>query len=315
MKGIISVDGGGTKSEILIVTSDGNVKYRAIVPSSNPNDIGMDIAFNNLDKGLKEALTFANEQDIEIVSIFLGIAGIEFGDSIGILKSKLIESLSYENIYVDGDLASVVELGLGEVNSGLVIISGTGFNMALKDNSKITNIGGWGYLPDDYLSGFDLGKDALIYASRAINGVGEGTILVELFEKELGHTLWYSMADIYRGGVTKVASFSKLVMNGYRCKDNVCVNIVNKRVDYLTSVIKKIMSKLEEKNIVLFGGIFENNKEIVERISNNLGNEYKINITTRKTVYGAVKVAFKHTDLVLNDDFEDTFVKSYSEVK
>ena len=314
MKGIISVDGGGTKSEILVVTSDGNVVYRSLVPSSNPNDIGMDIAFNNLNAGLKDALTFSSSNGIEIVSIFLGIAGIEFGNSISVLKEKLINSLEYKNIYVDGDLASVVELGLGELDSGLVIISGTGFNMALKDNDKITNIGGWGYMPDDYLSGFDLGRDALIYASRAINKVGEDTILVDLFEKELGNTLWYSMADIYKGGVTRVASFSRLVMEGYRSSDKVCTNIVNNRVDYLTSVIEKIMSNLNEKNIVLFGGVFEHNKEIVDRISNNLGSKYKISITTKKTVYGAVKVAFKYSKLILNDDFESNFLESYNEV-
>lgn len=314
MKGIISVDGGGTKSEILVVSSDGIVLYRAIVPSSNPNDIGMDIAFNNLDKGLKDALSFSASNNIEVVSIFLGIAGIEFGNSMSVLKEKLIASLSYENIHVDGDLASVVELGLGELDYGLVIISGTGFNMALKDKTTITNIGGWGYMPDDYLSGFDLGKDALIYASRAINKVGEDTVLVELFEKELGHTLWYSMADIYKGGVTRVASFSKLVMQGYRRSDKVCTEIVNKRVDYLTSVIEKIMTNLKEKNIVLFGGVFEHNKEIVDRISNNLGNDYKISITTKKTVYGAVKVAFKYSSLELKEDFENNFISSYKEV-
>ena len=61
MKGIISIDGGGTKSEILVVTSDGNVRYRALTGASNPNDIGMEIAFNNLNNGLNDALIFARK--------------------------------------------------------------------------------------------------------------------------------------------------------------------------------------------------------------------------------------------------------------
>ena len=314
MKGIISVDGGGTKSEILVVTSDGNVVYRDIVGPSNPNDIGMDVAFNNLNAGLKKAMDFAYEKKIEIVSMFLGIAGIEFGDSLSVLKDKLITSLEFSELYVDGDLASVVELGLGDLDTGLVIISGTGFNMALKKKNEVINIGGWGYLPDDYLSGYDLGKDALIYASRAINEVGENTILVDLFKKELGHSLWYSMADIYKGGITKVASFSRLVMQGYRQEDRVCLNIVNKRVDHLTNVIKSKMDDLSEKNIVLFGGVFEHNKEIVDRIKQNLGESYKISITTKKTVYGAVRVALKKANLTLDSNFEETFINSYKEV-
>ena len=316
MKGIISIDGGGTKSEILVVTSDGTIRYRSLTGASNPNDIGMEIAFNNLNNGLSNALVFSKENDIEIVSIFLGIAGIEFGDSMTVLKEKLVDSLKLDNLYIHGDLASVVELGLGNLDKGLVIISGTGFNMALKDENQIINIGGWGYLPDDYLSGFDLGKDALIYASRAINGVGDNTILVDLFKRELGHDLWYSMADIYKGGITRVASFSKLIMEGYRNNDSVCLNIVNKRVDYLSSVISNKMNYIKGiKNVVLFGGIFENNKEIVDRLTNNLGSDYKISITTKKTVYGATMVAFRHSKLKLDDDFEDNFIKSYKEVK
>ena len=52
----------------------------------------------------------------------------------------------------------------------------------------------------------------------------------------------------------------------------------------------------------------------MDRISNNLGSEYKISITTKKTVYGAVKVAFKYSKLTLNDDFESNFLESYNEV-
>ena len=314
MRGIISLDGGGTKSELLIVNDLGIVLYRNVVKSSNPNDIGMDIAFNNLNDALTRALIFSSENNIEIVSIFLGIAGIEFGDSIEVLKNKLISSLNYKNIYVDGDLRSVVELGLGDLDSGLVIISGTGFNMAFKNENKITNIGGWGYLADDYLSGFDLGKDALVYASRAINGVGKNTILVELLEKELSHTLWYSMANIYRGGVSKIASFSKLVMEAYKLNDEVAVNIVNNRVNYLVSTIESIMEKSSEKNVVLFGGIFEHNKVIVDSIMNKLGDNYNVSVTNKKTVYGATKVAFKYANIRLDNDFDNNFITSYKKV-
>ena len=66
MKGIISIDGGGTKSEILVVTSDGTIRYRSLTGASNPNDIGMEIAFNNLNNGLSNALVFSKENDIEI---------------------------------------------------------------------------------------------------------------------------------------------------------------------------------------------------------------------------------------------------------
>ena len=314
MKAFIAVDGGGSKTELVLVDILGNVLMREIVNCTNPNDVGMDSAFLTLKHGLEKMLEFVENKEIDILKIFLLIAGIEFGDSKELLKQRLVESLNFENIYIDGDLASVKESGLKDKDNGVVIISGTGFNMAIKRNNEFRNIGGWGYLADDYLSGFDLGKDALIRASNAINGVGKETILVDMLEKHFSNTLWFSMKEIYDSGIKGVASLSKIVIEAYKLNDVVAKEIVDSRVNKLAKIIKMNTKKIVGNiDVVLFGGIFENNPLIVEKLSKKLSKKYILKVSNEKTIYGAISLGYR--DLKLNNkEFYLNFDNSYKGV-
>ena len=313
MKGFIAVDGGGTKTEVLLVDVSGTIHNRAIVDCTNPNDVTMDKSFLTLKNELVKMMKVAKKKKLELAGIYLLIAGIEFGDSKQILKDRLTKALKFSNIEIDGDLASVKEAGLYKDNDGVVIISGTGFNMAIKSEGKFFGVGGWGHLADNYLCGFTLGKEALNASSRAINGVGNQTILVDLLEKKLGKSLWFSMAEIYEGGVKKVASFAPLVIEAYNQKDPVSVRIVDDRINSLINDIKVSTKDVKKPlKVCLFGGIFEHNAFIRERLSNGLGKEYKIEIIDKKPIYGVVYFAMKHLG-ELNDEFTIKFDKSYKE--
>ena len=131
MKSFIVVDGGGTKSEILLVDVCGHIYHRLVTHSSNPNDVTMNVAFNRLFEAIQKMVDLSKEDRLELVKIYLLIAGIEFGDSKNILKQRLEEKVGIECV-VDGDLASVKEAGLFDKDNGVAIISGTGFNMIIK---------------------------------------------------------------------------------------------------------------------------------------------------------------------------------------
>ena len=310
MEAFIAIDGGGSKTELVLVDILGNILSRKVVNCSNPNDVGMDDAFSTLNSAIKEMLA---ETSIEVKKIFLLIAGIEFGDSKKILKERLANSIGIKDIHIDGDLASVKECGLGNRSDGIVIISGTGFNMAIKKDNEFTNVGGWGYLCDDYLSGFDLGKDALVYSSRAINGVGEKTILVDMLEKHFSNSLWYSMKEIYDNGIKGVASLSKLVVEAYKLGDSVAKNIIHTRVERLVNTIKSSNGISEEiLPVVLFGGVFENNSFIVEMLKQKLGSNYHVSVSNSKTIYGAVSIGYKSYNLD-DKNFYSNFDNSYKE--
>jgi len=315
MKGFIAVDGGGSKTEIVLCDEFGNVLKHEIVNCSNPNDVSMEVSVLTLSKAIKPLFKVAKKNKLIIDNISLLIAGIEFGNSKAILKEELVKKLKFNNLYVDGDLASVKECGLSSKENGIVIISGTGFNMSIKHNHTFIPIGGWGYMADDYLSGFDLGKDALIACSRAINKVNEDTILVEMLENHFNSSLWYAMKQIYESGIKGVASLSRFVMEAYNKKDKVAREIVDNRITKLVNVIKeKNPIKNEKTDVVLFGGIFENNNVIVNKLSKLLGENYHISVSKKKTIYGAVSIARKMINEEIHKGFYNNFDKSYKDL-
>ena len=313
MKGIIAIDGGGSKTELVLVSAGGGVCYRDISSCSNPNDIGIGKSVAVLTNIIKKAIDKSYELKINIECIMLAIAGVEFGNIADCLKNQIQANLGVDNLVIKGDLASVIELHLADKDNGVVIISGTGFNMAFKEDNKIFTVGGWGHIPDNYLSGFDLGKDALIAAARAIDGVGENTVLVERLKEYYNHNLWYSMDEIYKSGIKGVASLSKVVINGYKDNDLVCKRIVNERVMNLAQVIK-VKTNSQSRDIFLCGGIFENNAIVVNKLSEYLGDDYRLYITTDKTICGATRLAIKHVNITINEEFLRTFDASYKEV-
>ena len=150
----------------------------------------------------------------------------------------------------------------------------------------------------------------------AINKVGKDTLLVKLLENHFSHSLWYSMAQIYNEGIKGVASLSKLVVEAYKAGDEVAMNIVDKRIDKLASVILNSTNNCTfPMKVCLFGGIFENNQFIVEKLQSILTERYSLQVTRSKTVYGAVSLALRLFNGEVNKEFLDNFDKEYKGAK
>ena len=68
----LGIDGGGTKTEFAVISSDGGVVARSVKSGCNPNDVGYSRALAVIREGIDSIL--ADYQSIN--AAFLGIAGI-----------------------------------------------------------------------------------------------------------------------------------------------------------------------------------------------------------------------------------------------
>ena len=75
MKGLIAVDGGGTKTEFILADEKGNVLTRNIYAGTNLNSVPLDEAFLTLAKGVRDSFYSAQKNNIEISGAFFGLAG------------------------------------------------------------------------------------------------------------------------------------------------------------------------------------------------------------------------------------------------
>lgn len=188
-KYVLGVDGGGTTTRAVIMSTDGESTYGGRAGPSNPITVGVDRALASI-LGAVDAASEAGNVSRFLASR-LGIAGTDRSR----LRQELLAGLpaSYGDAVIISDAASALAGATG-LKPGVVVIAGTG-SIAYGENKagEHARAGGWGWRLGDEGSGYTIGSNAIMAALRAHDGYGPGTALAA---KILGHLGLGSMEDI-----------------------------------------------------------------------------------------------------------------------
>lgn len=304
MKYIIGVDGGGTKTEVAVCDLTGKVHTRLKGGSSNPNDIGNEAMLKVVGDLIERALPF----DCEEAFAGLGISGIFTAGSENYLcdgLKKRFPFLRAVKAYSDKDSA----LNCAFNGDGCIVIIGTGSVGAVKKGDKLINIGGGGYLIDDALSGFDLGREVLNAVLCDNDGIGDKTLLTALFYEKTGENIRDHLKTVYKRGKAYIASFSPLVFAALSAGDGVADSIMKKCVRGFERLLSAVCKAWGETpcEIVLFGGLTAQIEVISRYLSEDITRKVKLSFPELPVIYGLVK-EFSLRD----DDFKENFASSYA---
>lgn len=285
MEYVIGVDGGGTKTEVVVCDKKGNVVARVIGGSSNPNDIGND----NMLKVVGDLMEKALPTDCAKADIGLGISGLFVAGSEKFLcdgLKKRFPFLDCTKAYSDKDAA----LNCAYDGDGCIVIIGTGSVGVVKKNGVVKNLGGGGYLIDDALSGFDLGREVLNAVLCANDGIGEKTILTDFFNEKAGENIRTHLKTVYQKGKAYVASFAPLIFTALEKNDKVAEDIMKKCVlgfERLLLAIYKTWGKKCE--ITFFGGLTKQLDVIKVYLSEDIKEKVVLELPTKPITYGLIK--------------------------
>lgn len=303
---LVAVDGGGTKTEFLLLNNKGEIKNQILLSGSNPNVVGAQITFEIIKKGI-EYFCVPKEK---IIGVFVGIAGC------GVSKNK--EKISYllnecypdAKIQVNSDIFNVLGTVEAEQNS-VAAISGTGSTVCAYSNNSLHRIGGWGYLFESKGSGFAIGRDALNLTLSYEDGLEENSLVAQLVQNRLGSTVWEKLDEIYKKGQREVASFAPLVFEAYKKDDKKANEILEQNYKYFASLINLAFEKYNCSNsVILSGGLLKEREVIVPIIKKYLSKEVKIIVPEFNQIYGAGIQCLKLCGID-NSVFRKTFEKEY----
>lgn len=172
----LGVDGGGSKTLAIVVDAQGQERGRGQSGSSNYAAVGVQQAVAHLRAAAEEAAQAAGSS-LPLKAAWLGLAGVDRPEDVALL-SPLLEPLA-EQIHLTND-AELVLSGL-ERSVGVALIAGTGSIALGRDaDGNTTRAGGWGHILGDEGSGYEIGRLALQAASRAADGRGQATLLLNL---------------------------------------------------------------------------------------------------------------------------------------
>lgn len=262
---VLGIDGGGTKTDAILVSPDGSLVTEEHAGPTNLQIVGTNQAATTIIKLIQDCCKKAGNSTSYIQSIVLGLAGA--GRSID--KSTLLEELAsiasqynlhLPNIIIETDARIALEAAFAS-SFGIVLIAGTGsIALGKGEDGKLYRAGGWGRILGDDGSGYAVALKALNAAIRSFEGRGDKTVLNNLALEHFKVTLLDDLVTkIYRENVD-VASFVPKVFQAEQEFDHVAHNILFSQANELAELVRVLIGQMKPKRkipVALMGGLLE----------------------------------------------------------
>src|SRR5216683_6200991 len=170
MRWVLGFDGGGTKTDCVLMDESGAVAARSRSGASNPTSFGAEVSLAALSGAASDALRTAGRSEKDVAYLVAGISYAVFCLKKKTLQLGLQPGFPNATILITSDL--VLSLGAtGEIPS-VVVIAGTGSAVLGRTAPfELARAGGFGPVIGDPGSAYDIGRKAVAMCfQKHLNG-------------------------------------------------------------------------------------------------------------------------------------------------
>jgi glucosamine kinase len=299
------IDGGGTRTRLVLVHEDGAVAGYAEGASYSFMDRGIDGARAELRRLWASAWQSAGEAVRPVDGLFMGTGSV-LSEADARTNCDLAVELGLVSrtsaVRADNDAWNAHAGGL-EGRPGILLIAGTGsacFGRAA--DGRTWRAGGWGYLLHDAGSGHALGQAAMVAATRDADGRGQPTALTPFVCRELGIA---GMQEIFRrvhfDGLSRadVAALAPGVVGLADAGDEVATAILARAAAELAEMIVTVARRLnmDQPELAFTGGLVTGAPSFRRRLLDELRlwlAGHRLATGGLAPVFGAVLLAVEH---------------------
>jgi N-acetylglucosamine kinase-like BadF-type ATPase len=192
MQFVLGFDGGGTKTDCVLMDAAGKILARAQAGPSNPLRVGFGAAIGAVRDAARQAVAAAGNilaQGSTASAICAGLAGAGPTDSAEKLRVLLVAEFPQSKIQICTDL----DLALAAAGDGpaIVLLAGTGsFAVGRNSTGETARAGGYGSQIGDEGSAYDIGRRAVLAAMHENDRIGSDSALGQRLLRELGCANW-----------------------------------------------------------------------------------------------------------------------------
>ena len=301
---LIGIDGGGTKTDLILLEKDGTLKKRLICGGCSVSELGAQTAAKRLMSYITDLLSDFGGQSAEVDALFAGLSGGGNADSAGHISAVLKNAFpNIASVRTAGDTLSALYAGVG-TEDGMVVIAGTGSSCYVRHNGQYSLVGGWGHLIDDAGSGFWLGKEALNAALREKDGRGGKTVLTPMVDKRLGKDVRTCIGALYAGGKPMIASFAPLVLEAAGFGDRIAKEILYRAADELALLIRAGAELIDKKpcRAALAGSLWKS-ELLLSEVSLLLNDDFILLPLSVPPVLGSAMAAAEDAGIIITPTF------------
>jgi N-acetylglucosamine kinase-like BadF-type ATPase len=185
---VLAIDGGNSKTDVCLISADGQLLGYARGAGSNHQLVGLDAAFSVLAGLVSEAAAEAGIDTgacpAQHAAVYL--AGADFPREVEMLLGRVLLAGWAAEVSLDNDTFALLRAGTSAANR-IAVVCGAGINcVGVSAAGDLLRFPSVGVISGDWGGGAALGTEALFLAVRAEDGRGQPTALREAIMQHFG---------------------------------------------------------------------------------------------------------------------------------
>lgn len=244
----LGLDGGGTKTAVVLADGDGRVLARWRGPACSWLDVGVTAVADVFGSGTRAVLAAAGRSAADVTHAFLGLPG--HGESAGadaLLDAIPEPFLGHRRYTVGNDMLAGWAGSLGG-RDGINVIAGTGSMAYGERGSRTHRVGGWSELIGDEGSAHWIARRGLNAFSRMADGRLPRSALYDLLRERTGIAADLDLVGLvmhdWQAGRTEVAALSRVVTAAAGAGDPVAASILDDAVEELVQQVRVVAHRI-----------------------------------------------------------------------
>ncbi|OUC98672.1 N-acetylglucosamine kinase, partial [Streptomyces swartbergensis] len=255
---VLAIDAGNSKTDVAIVTADGEVLSTARGGGFRPPAVGLDTAMTTLTHTVTQALSTAGLTTVDHVSACL--ANADFPVEEDRLAAALRARGWGTTVTVRNDTFAILRAGVTEPR-GVAVVCGAGINcVGMRPDGRTARFPALGRVSGDWGGGWGLSEEALWHAARSEDGRGRATALAHTLPAHFGLSSMYALIEaLHLGGIeqSRRHELTPVLFATAAHGDTVARAIVERQADEVVAMAVVALTRLElldEPTPVLLGG-------------------------------------------------------------
>ena len=258
----LAVDGGNSKTDIVLGTTHGEVLAFVRGPGSSPHALGVPGAMRLLETLVADARLVAGvAPTARVTQAAVFMAGADLPVEIDRLSKELTALGWADRVFVDNDTFALLRAGTA-VPDAVAVVCGAGINgVGRTADGRTARFPSLGDISGDWGGGQHLGKLALYHAVRGEDGRGPATALTSAVAVHFGQSTVEQVSEaIHFGDLRDEAVYTALspvLFAVAAAGDAVATRVVRKQADEILALHRVVITRLslrEVRHAVVLGG-------------------------------------------------------------
>ncbi|MFD9029267.1 N-acetylglucosamine kinase [Streptomyces parvulus] len=255
---VLAVDAGNSKTDVAVVTAEGEVLATARGGPFRPPAVGVERAVDALAEAVAEAFAAAGVGSVDHVSACLANADLPVEEEQ--LAAALHARAWGAGVDVRNDTFAILRAGVDEP-LGVAVVCGAGVNcVGMRPDGRTARFPAIGRLSGDWGGGWGLAEEALWHAARAEDGRGGPTELARTLPAHFGLDSMYALIEALHLGHVEPArrhELTPVLFTTAAAGDPLARSVVDRQADEVVAMATVALTRLDllaEPAPVLLGG-------------------------------------------------------------